>query len=653
MKTQEVRHESPQSGGQEHAGTNFQRPPAFQLQANPVAPPRQQGLEGASEQEGQETEGGELGESGRVVQRQVVTPTNQAAEPPAAVDPWEAFAVAFSEHFRLILPLFDPTLNVDAPVRAAGTAARRRRGAPAAEATPAPAAPRLSAERLNGVFTAGQRDQLMGYFTTNVIPQRLFTGGDNGTITDGQRIAVAAAILAHGTHQRGDVQQRVHARDCGNWVGIVNQYAGLSPQAAQQGGPHASFDFQGNLVTSNARIGGISGSLEDATHRQGGNRRNGIGRPQDSRRSGELPSTESERIGPMQGDQEAAFQQAQEEDRVAQAEYQRRLAAGEHVTPPRLHTASFGRMPQLSWSEIETVQPGNWIWEFNANSDPRGMHSVIFIRWVDQGPQRAQIGEGGATVTFRRALCFSQPSAERGGVSHQVTFGDRFVPGRVHPVNRIMRSTSTAPGITSASLVPRMNARETRTQDTRNQAYLRQLGTRFQLPFQEAMFMQHLREQNAPRLRVLMPRMSPQQSAAFEEGNRSTELYYLLMLYQRLEQLVENAEIVNTNIDTQVTGPRGLNARHATYERHQQEQAAQEAARRAQHRRRGAAPARPAASEPYSSSQAGRANNRSAIRVDGLIESAFPGEAMRPFFAAAPGNAAQGAAQPNAQVPVE
>jgi hypothetical protein len=656
MRTLETRSEQSGPSAEERAGTNVMQPPAFQLQANPIAPPPPNGNGGANAGEGHagqglEAAGADVGDGGRVLQRQVVTPAHGEGEAAQITGPWEEFAIAFSREFHALLPIFDPTLNVDRPVHTpaaargttgqAPTPARRgRRGriatttaqvpaqAPAAEApahaepTPAPqepAGPRLTAEQMQRFFSEFHRTELMRFLRDHTIPERLFTGGDAGGLTEGQRVSLSAHILATGRFQRGAVNQRVHGRDCGNWAGIVIQYAGVSNRSTGVGGTHANFDFNGNIVTSNGHIDmTVAGDAQTADH---------------------LPQQEGANIGPLAGAQADGHADAEAADRRAHAAW---VEAGSHGAPPRPTANQFRRMPQLPWSQVQTLQPGDWVWEFNANSDPRGMHSVIFIRWKDSAAngETNTVGQNPEGLIYRRALCYSQPSPDSGGVPHDVVFGNRFTSvertGRlaalnIRPVNRIARPVSGGAGITAEGILPNLNRRTRQQLHTQNAQYIHRLETRLHMTFDESRFLQHLRTQNTPRIQQLAGRMSEAQQTAFTTLNASADLDQMLQLYARLIQLGENADILDANIQNQITGPRGLDHRHELWE---QRQAA--AATRPRPRRGAPAAAHPATPdvEAYSSAQAGNPRNRSATRADLPIQQMFTQADLEPFFSA-------------------
>lgn len=103
---------------------------------------------------------------------------------------------------------------------------------------------------LRTLFTAEQRDKLTAFFTSRVIPERLFNDGDGaGTtaITARQRVMLSAHILSVGTYLNQDAeQQRVEARNCGHWVTLVNAYAGMGSENATD--VRGNFDHRGDVV---------------------------------------------------------------------------------------------------------------------------------------------------------------------------------------------------------------------------------------------------------------------------------------------------------------------------------------------------------------------------------------------------------------------
>jgi hypothetical protein len=99
-----------------------------------------------------------------------------------------------------------------------------------------------------------QQRKILDYCNTHMIPDRLFSGDDVGNANAQQRILISAHILSHGTVRAGSFTQRLHARFCGHWVELVNNYAGQAPTEGR--GIENAFDHAGGVVLGGGRLCG-------------------------------------------------------------------------------------------------------------------------------------------------------------------------------------------------------------------------------------------------------------------------------------------------------------------------------------------------------------------------------------------------------------
>jgi hypothetical protein len=111
-----------------------------------------------------------------------------------------------------------------------------------------------SAEVHEMFSSATQQRKILEYCDTHMIPDRLFNGDDTGNANAQQRILMSAHILAHGTIQAGSFTQRLHARFCGHWVELVNNYAGVGTTGGR--GIENEFDHEGNIVVGSGYLTG-------------------------------------------------------------------------------------------------------------------------------------------------------------------------------------------------------------------------------------------------------------------------------------------------------------------------------------------------------------------------------------------------------------
>ncbi len=220
----------------------------------------------------------------------------------------DAFADGFNHEFADILP-------------ALRQADRRAVSGGATEYT---------AEELRYLFSATQRQKLQDYFNTRFIPDRLFNGDDVGNANAQQRILISSHILANGRIRRGSFTQRLHARFCGHWVELVNNYAGVGATGGR--GIENELDHDGDVTMGSGHLDPVY----DGAHQA-------VGDPSDG-------------------------------------------VAG--------HTHREFRRAPLPVSQYGTIQPGDWLYVFTNTDTAGGDHSVIFANWLDDGVQTGTGADG-------------------------------------------------------------------------------------------------------------------------------------------------------------------------------------------------------------------------------------------------------------------
>lgn len=530
---------------QESPGTTL-APPVFQLQASGPPPDGNDDSNAGNP--------AAIG-SGGVVQRQG---PNLCQDEPACVDntdPWEHFASEFNENFANVLHTFETESgNPGAAEREAGAAVARGHD-PGDRSGDV-----MSAEQLRSHFTESQRVALMGYMASNVIPDRLFNGDDQGNTTAQQRLLISAQILANGVYSPGSFTQGVHARMCYHWVRITHHYAGVTTETLMNEGVMGNFDHEGNVVLGAGRA--ITVQHDD---------RHSI----DS-----LPDTETGGLGPIHEGTGHA-------DRVASGQ--------------RAH-----RSQAFPFDRFDELNPGDWLYYYNGNASGGGSHSVIFSRWS------GQTGETDG-IAWREAICFSQGSPSAGGREHTTRLGGQFVPairrvpaqaatdteparpaipGRagVYPITSISRmSTDARPASTVEGLLPTRSARRETALIGANAAFVSRAARRYGRPVDEALLFQTLRTENQGHIETIRERLSPGQLRLLTEANRTDNLERMIRLSQRLRALANNSQLLEANTEAAYGGTpaveatRGRRARRARTglnERHAEAQGAFEEVQR-------------------------------------------------------------------------
>lgn len=424
---------------------------------------------------------------------------------------WEAFATEFNKEFKSVLHVFDPA-QVCAPATsgeaAAPTAEPKYVGK--GEASGA----ELTAAQLHALFTDGQRSKLMDFMSSHVIPERLFNGDDIGHTTAQQRLLMASHILVAGKYTPGSFEQKVHARMCWHWVHITHHYAGATPAGALNQGMMGMTDHNNDVVLG-------SGKLESIFHGKGV-------KPED------LPKEydAAEHIGPMP--EGSAHKEA------ADAE-----AAKKKVDPEAKTTTKM--LKTMPFEDLAKLQPGDWIWYYNANGSGIGSHSVIFSRWAS-GEKKDSAG-----VKYRTAICFSQGKPEWGGREHTANLGERFsktADNQVSPVNYVTRvSQDSNPADTVDELLPKGAEKKEKALAGTNEKFISRAETKFKKPVDREKVKQLLRDENEKHIVALEDRTTEGQRELLRLANASDDIETLVRLTQRLRTIHGNTDINEANQD--------------------------------------------------------------------------------------------------------
>lgn len=250
--------------------------------------------------------------------------------------------------------------------------------------------PDLSNETVPLYFTAAQVEQLNQYMTSNAVPPELFHGASGAKLTAQKRILLASVILAKGTlpaamngkdNQSRDTKKddkgksapddRLHAANCGHWASQVYLYAGVNEGGYNASSAQYNTDSGGSLH--------VTGGVADASN-------------------------------PF------AFSGAK--DTSLPLEGKQADAAGKSDKPE-----SWYRNKEASMEQLVQLQPGDWIYIYNANADYSGGHSEIFNGWDGEATSAK---DGDADVTYRVANVMSQKNLGAGGEIHKQKLGPAY-----------------------------------------------------------------------------------------------------------------------------------------------------------------------------------------------------------------------------------
>ncbi len=285
----------------------------------------------------------------------------------------------------------------------------------------------MTEELVPQYFTAPQIADLTAFMSSNVVPPNLFHQKSGDKLTSQQRILMAGVMLANGTlppelesadnlgrdplrddkgketkTKAGTHDNKLHATMCGHWAQQVYLYAGAN-LARDNKQSLETVDSGGTLHLGNAVADKSPFGLHaDKTGLQ------------------------------LEGKQKdaAEAQEAKEAQEKADAE-----AKGE-VYKPKNHMSYF-RHAEMGPEVFEALQPGDWIYIYNANADASGEHSEIFIGWADDKPQPLK---DNPDIQYRTANVMSQMMVGDGGKTHPQKIGTAYAPG-VAPVTSIVRTT--------------------------------------------------------------------------------------------------------------------------------------------------------------------------------------------------------------------
>jgi hypothetical protein len=419
--------------------------------------------------------------------------------------------------------------------------------------------PTFDAETARELFTETQRDRLVRFFTTKLIPDRLFTDDDGiAGATAQQRILIAAHMFTYGKHQREDADgvpmdpAKLHARNCGHWVQTVNNYAGVTPNTGDSGtGVKGSFDQAGNIILGAGHLnGGPAGRAVKAADLPKG-QTEGNGEIEEDTPHGETKKKEDEAFEEAEkaagscGPDDAAGGPTVSSDTCGTGQAPK--DKGKDKPPPKRKVVRFPHIPK---DQYEHFQPGDWLWLYNANSSDSGGHSVIFNRWADGKPTFHIDRETGGECAD--ALCFGQPRPETGGKPHPYKFGPKFVKHKtnlydsVFPITARFASTpDSAPATTRDEVLPMSSSTRAKAEKA-NKGFMAASGKgkRKHPELDPDKLRESIRSATVWFLDELRDRLTPDQIALIAQINAEEDLVTLVALWERLHGLHTNAGVL-------------------------------------------------------------------------------------------------------------
>jgi hypothetical protein len=451
---------------------------------------------------------GTIGGAGNVVQLSA-DPAKAAG---ASSGPWEEFAENFNKEFKSVLHAFKQHGEPEVFSKAGEKSGND-----------------VSAARLKDLFSETQRDGLMHFIRTEEIPSRIFNVGEQWNLTAQQRILLSAHILAKGKVQPGNFLQRLHARMCFHWAQLTYHYAGATTQNIEAD-VMGNFDHAGNLVFGNGVMKQLfKGDRVYSKDLPAEDQEGDMADPDKTKRGG---------VGPVLKNSDQAETLAKEE-------------------PGKESKVFRGRT--LPFEQLETLQPGDWLYVYNANASPSGGHSVLFSRWAG-GVQNFN------GVRYREAVVFAQPSKESGGKEHSLNLGGQAVHEgklRINPVTLHQQaSPNSRPATKVEELLPgksgstKINGEMVSNEvilSQKNKDYLKRIaGPGFTI--KPVKLMAKMKGENVVHIAKIYSHLDESQIALLKEANDTENMETLIRLTQKLRIFEYNVDRFEKNTKTAYEG---------------------------------------------------------------------------------------------------
>jgi predicted nucleic acid-binding Zn-ribbon protein len=229
---------------------------------------------------------------------------------------------------------------------------------------------------------------------------------------------------------------------------------------------------------------------------------------------------------------------------------------------------------------IRDVQPGDWLYYYNANGGPdaAGNHSVMFSHWADTTVQSAD------GIQYMTAVVFSQnlPGVRGTGREHTARLGEQYSGGNsIFPVVNLMRASADSNSATDyRSLFPSGGA-----DAAANVRFLEGVERRAGFLVDTDALLNHLRAENEGHIFTLSQDrgrdrggiITPDQVTMLNQANVSPDMEVVVRLTQRLRQWIQNAQVLETGMRETYEGTTGERPRPGLNERHEAAEADVEA----------------------------------------------------------------------------
>jgi hypothetical protein len=200
------------------------------------------------------------------------------------------------------------------------------------------------------------------------------------------------------------------------------------------------------------------------------------------------------------------------------------------------------RRGHLPFDRFGELQPGDWLYLFTGNSSGSGDHSVIFSHWLGANQLQSETG-----INYRKAVVFSQKNNKGGGAYDDWFLGDArgvFQGNPIYPITKVMHHDpeSHTPRTTAEveqfdlNLDPNKSAGIAKGHNT----FLKKKH------IDRDALIRYLQATNRTLLDKLAQtgRTTPGQMQLWHATNESTDLEVLVRLNERINNLIDGAEVL-------------------------------------------------------------------------------------------------------------
>ena len=380
----------------------------------------------------------------------------------------------------------------------------------------------LTAAQASCLFTEKQRKLLLEFISTegNPIPDRLFNDDNPGYLNAQQRLLISGHILANGTYQPGSFTTDVHARMCFHWVQITHHYAGATTHK-NAAGVSGGTDLGGNIVFGEGKVDELHS--EQRVYEK------------------DLPKAEKGELGPIP-------------------------KGTSHWESAQANPGKGFRCKEFPFSRFGEIQPGDWLYIYNANPSLGGNHSVLFSHWASKEETHP------SGVQFRDAVVYDQGSPEQGGDQHTIRLGDDYVQKKekgektISPITRIARvDADTQPADSINDILPELSEKKETQRVKQNEAFIKSFIKKHG---EEGIrkLVDMLQRENDEHLWNIAHRLTSNQLQLLMEANKFSDYWHgdpelqammmtrLVRLTQRLRSMRYNSDLLDQNTESTYEG---------------------------------------------------------------------------------------------------